>query len=226
MHNTSPAYDIRSAEHAESGVGIVKEKVRTLICFARELHGVTIEKSHVSLPWCVRFAAQIMSRSHRGTDGMTSYRRGYGRSRMPRQYVPSSEKVLDLEQSKRNVQVETKWHEVIFHGIKDESEIAVVETPHGVVFWRSIRKVPEKDSGDGMLFNSIRGAPWELQPRAEGGDMIRVQVDVQAAIPERSPTADFLGTIAKTSLHQANSAIGEVPGTQTGVSGANMRDWV
>ena len=92
MHNTSPAYDSISAGHAESGVRIVKEKVRTLICFARELHGVTIGKSHVSLPWCVRCAAQIISRSHRGTDGMTGYRRAYGCSRMPRRYVPWSEK--------------------------------------------------------------------------------------------------------------------------------------
>ena len=84
VHNTSPACDSRSAGHAESGIRIVKEKVRTLICFARELHGVTIGKSHVSLPWCVRFEAQINSRSHRGTDGMTGYRRAYGRWRMPR----------------------------------------------------------------------------------------------------------------------------------------------
>ena len=34
MHNTSPAYDSRSAGHAESGIRIVKEKVRTLMCFA------------------------------------------------------------------------------------------------------------------------------------------------------------------------------------------------
>ena len=53
MHNTNPAYDSRSAGHAESGVRIVKEKVRTLIRFARELQGVTVGKSHVSLPWCV-----------------------------------------------------------------------------------------------------------------------------------------------------------------------------
>ena len=49
MHNTSPAYDSRSAGHTESGIRIVKEKVCTLICFARELHGITIGKSHVSL---------------------------------------------------------------------------------------------------------------------------------------------------------------------------------
>ena len=128
----------------------MKEKVRTLICCARELHGVTIGKSHVSLPWCVRFAAQIISRSHRGTDGMTGYRRAYGRSRMLRRYVPWSEKVFNLEQSKRKVQVEAKWHGGIFLGIKDESEIAVVGTPHGIVFSRSVRRVPKDDSGDGM----------------------------------------------------------------------------
>ena len=72
MHNTSPAYDNRSAGHAESGVRIVKDKVRTLICVARELHGVTVGKSHASLPWCVRFAAQIISKPHRGFDGMTA----------------------------------------------------------------------------------------------------------------------------------------------------------
>ena len=141
--------------HAESGVRIVKENVRTLVCYARELHRVTVGKTHVSLLWCVRFAALIMSRSHRGTDGMTGYRRAYGCSRMPRRPVPWSEKVFYLEQSKRKVQVEAKWHEGIFLGIKDESEIAVVGTPHGVVFARSIRRVPKEDSGDGMLFNSI-----------------------------------------------------------------------
>ena len=78
-----------------------------------------------------------------------------------------------------------KWHEGIFFGIKDESEIAVVGTPHGIVFSRSIRRVPKEDSGDCMLFNSITGAPWELQPGAEGGVVNRVQLDVQAAIPER-----------------------------------------
>ena len=129
MHNTSPAFDSRSAGHAESGVRIVKKKARTLICFARELHGVTVGRLHVSLPWCVRLVAQILCRSYRGTDGMTGYRRAYGRSRMPRRYVSWS-----LEQSKRKVQVEAKWHEGIFLGIKDESEIAVVGAPHGIVF--------------------------------------------------------------------------------------------
>ena len=92
MQNASPASDRRSVGHAESGFRIVTEMVRTLVCYARELHGVTVGTSHVSLPWCVRFAARIISRFHRGTDGMTGYRRAYGRSRVPRRYVPWSEK--------------------------------------------------------------------------------------------------------------------------------------
>ena len=70
----------------------MKEKVRTLVRYARELHCVTVGKSHVSLPWCVRFAAQIVSQSHRGFDGMTGYQKAYGRPRLPRRYVPWSEK--------------------------------------------------------------------------------------------------------------------------------------
>ena len=44
----------------------------------------------------------------------------------------------------------------------------MVGTPRGIVHSRSIRRVPKVDSGDGMLFNSIRGAPWELHPRSVG----------------------------------------------------------
>ena len=113
---------------------------------------------------------------------MTAHRRAHGRSRMPRRYVIRSQKVFYLEQSKRKVQVEATWHEGIFLGIKDKSVIALVGTPHGIVQSRSIRRVPEEDSGDGMLF---RGVPWELQPGTEGGVVNRVQLDIHAAIPER-----------------------------------------
>ena len=37
--HTNPTHYSRSAGHAESGVRIVKEKVRALVCFARDLHG-------------------------------------------------------------------------------------------------------------------------------------------------------------------------------------------
>ena len=60
-------------------------------------------------------------------------------------------------------------------------------------FSRRIRRVPKEDSGDGMLFNRITGAPWELQHRAEGGVVNRVQLDVQAAIPKREAPPPTVG---------------------------------
>ena len=69
----------------------------------------------------------------------------------------------------------------------------MVGTPHGIVFSRSVRRVPKEDSGDGMLFNSIRGARWELQPRAEGVVANRVQLDVHAAVLEREAPPSTAG---------------------------------
>ena len=170
---------------------------------------MTVGRSHVSLPLCVRFAAPIISRSHRGTDGMTGYRRAYGRSRVPHRDVPWSEKVFCLEQSKKKIQV-AKWHEEIFLGIKNQSEVAVVSTPHGMVFARGVRRVPTEDSGDGMLFNSIKGVPWDLQPGVERGIVNRVQLDVRAAVPEaQAPPPTTREQLPRRVLHPAISGIGE-----------------
>ena len=73
-----------------------------------------------------------------------------------------------------------------------------------------------------MLFNSIRGAPWELQPRAEGGVMNRVQLDVQAGIPERQVPQPTVGEQCPRRVYIRRSV--EL-GTLTDVSGASMRDW-
>ena len=124
---------------------------------------------------------------------MTGHRRAYGRSRMPRRYVLWSEKVFYLEESKRKVQVEAKWHEGIFLGIKDESEIAVVGTPHGAVFARCIRRVPKRGFWGKYAVQQHQRSPWELQRRAEGAIVNRVQLDVQAAIPEREAPPPTVG---------------------------------
>ena len=137
-------------------------------------------------------------------------------------------KVFYLEQSKRKVQVEAKWHEGIFFGIKDESEIDVVGTPHGAVSARSIRRVPEEDSGDCVLFNSIKRVPWELQlavERERQRDRAQSAVGCPSCNPsETSSTADHRGAASKNSLHQAISG-SRGTGTRTSLSGASMRGW-
>ena len=68
----TPAYDSESARGIESGVKLIKDKTRTLVCWARELHGVWMQADHPALPWAIKFAGQILCRSHRGNDGRTA----------------------------------------------------------------------------------------------------------------------------------------------------------
>ena len=70
--------------------------------------------------------------------------------------------------------------------------------------------MPKEDSGDGM-FNSIDGVPWELQPGVERQSREQSAFGWPSSNPrETSPTADNRGAVAKKSLHQAISGIGEV----------------
>ena len=125
---------------------------------------------------------------------MTGYRRAYGRSRMPRRYVPWSEKgiLTGAVQEKGPSRGESGTR-----GFSSESKTNLRSpwfgTPHGIVFSRSFRRVPKEDSGECMLFNSIRGAPWEPQPGAEGGVVTRVKLDVQDAIPETQAPPSTVG---------------------------------
>ena len=107
---------------------------------------------------------------------MTGYSRVYGRSRTPRRYVPWSEKVFYLEQSKRKVQVEAKLErhtELFFRGAFAEFQKRILE----MVCCSTASDEP----------------PWELQPRAVGGVVNRVQLDVQAAIPESEAPPPTVG---------------------------------
>ena len=94
--------------------------------------------------------------------------------------------------------------------IKNESEVAVVGAPHGIVFAQSARRVPIEDAGDGVLF--IEGAPWDLQSGVERErDRGRTAVGFQSCCSRgTSSTDDNRGAVAKKSSRQAISGIGEV----------------
>ena len=79
-----PPYDSASAGMVEKSIRQVKEKVRSLVIAAREVHGVVMNAEHVALSWCVRFAGQIVSLTEKGRAGLTVLRRAYQRKSRPR----------------------------------------------------------------------------------------------------------------------------------------------
>ena len=109
---------------------------------------------------------------------------------------------------KKKIQVEAKWHEGIFFGIKNESEEAVVGTPHGISskrgFWR---------------WHVVQQCQWCPMGLATWN---RKRYRVQSAAGcqscrsgSTSSTADNRGAVAKKSLHLAIRGTG----TRTSVSG-------
>ena len=61
-----------------------------------------------------------------------------------------------------------------------------------------------------MLFDSIKGVLWELQPGIERSREQSAVGCLSSNPRETNPTADNREAVAKNSLHQAISGIGEV----------------
>ncbi len=93
-----------------------------------------------------------------------------------------------LPLSKKKPQMNEKWLDGVFLGIKDDSEEAIVGTAHGCFTTRSIRRRAPEDRADPLLLNHVCGAPWALVPPKEPGSgrpQVRaIQIDV-ARTPSR-----------------------------------------
>ena len=141
IQQNTPKYNLTSAGLVENAVKQVMEKVRGLVIGARELHGATIDRSHVTLPWCIRFVGQVLSRTVKGHDGLTAFQRAYQRKSHPRP-LPAAwcEKVLYLEATKDKTQLSDKFEDGIFLGIKDGTEELIVGTPTGCKICRSVKR--------------------------------------------------------------------------------------
>ena len=101
-----------SASVGMNTIKLVKEKVGILVIAIRELHGVVMDPEHVAMVWCVRVAGQIMSRTVKGTDGLTAFQRAFQRS-----CLPFGEKhILYLEASEQKVPITDKFWNGIFVG--------------------------------------------------------------------------------------------------------------
>ena len=106
IKQNTPKHDSASAGLVENAVKQVKGKVRVLVIGARELHDATSDRSHVTLPWCIRFDAQVLSRTVKGHDGLTDFQLAYQCKSYPRSLLAAwSEIVLYLEATKRKAQL-------------------------------------------------------------------------------------------------------------------------
>lgn len=148
----------------------LKNKCRALWHQACELHQIGGESHHRLLSWCVQFAGQLVTRTRKGTDGMTSWSIVTGRREFPRKLVPWGERVLYIAGgSKFKPGVQAKLQDGIFLRLADHSNECTIGTIEGCVKTSNLSRVPREDARDPNLFDQAQGSPWKLPPTAESG---------------------------------------------------------
>ena len=156
----TPVADSQAAGLQESAVHQIKCKARTLWHQAQELHGIKTGEDHATMVWCVRYAARLINRTHKGPDGRSSWARVTGRREFVRPLVPWGEKVLyAMGGHKHKVGLETKLPEGIFLDMVDTTNEYVIGTPQGIVKSGSVKRVSKEDARDPELFRSITTRP-------------------------------------------------------------------
>jgi len=183
----TPVGDSQAGGLQESSVNQEKNKCRAIWQQACELHQVSSSSNHRLLPWCVQYAAQLVTRTHKGDDGKTSWSIVTGRREFPRPLAPWGEKVMYIAGGgKFKPGVQPKWQEGIILGLVDTSNEYVIGTPEGCVKSSNIKRVPKEFARDPTLFNQVQGSPWKLSPTAESG---LSQEDIPTRIAVRAQVA-------------------------------------
>ena len=167
----TPKGDSQAGGLQETTVKAVKDKVRCIWHQACELHGVPAGLKHLVLAWCVRYAAQLLSRNVVGKDGKTAWRRHTGRYQFPRPLMPWGEKVWFIEGGAKMKpgDQQAKWTEGIFLALVDRTSEYIIGTPAGCVKSNNAKRMQTGDAKDGELFKSIQGMPWRMHPTLVGG---------------------------------------------------------
>ena len=75
----SPAYEHRSNGEVERAIQTIQGQVRTIKSALESRYETTMGPDSNMMPWMVRHAANVINRYHKGTDGMTAYRRLKGK---------------------------------------------------------------------------------------------------------------------------------------------------
>ena len=128
----TPKGDSQAGGLQESAVKIIKDNTRCHWLQFCEMHGLKAETGnhrHKLIPWAVRYAGQIHTRTVKGVDGQTAWQRHKGGWRVfPRKFVKWGEKVQYVEGGgKMKPQLEGNFApEGIFVGFIDRTEEYII----------------------------------------------------------------------------------------------------
>jgi len=188
----TPEGDSQAGGVQEAAVKTVKDKTRCIWLQFCEMHGLKTETGnhrHQLLPWAVRYAGQLHTRTVKGADGRTGWQRHKGGWRdFPRKAIRWGEKVQYVQGgAKMKPQLEGKFApEGIFLGFIERTEEYIIGTPEGCVKTKDVHRLRPDEAADPVLVTQIKGKPWQMtpsMPREAAPEDLPVRIVVEPEIP-------------------------------------------
>ncbi len=188
----TPKGDSQAAGLQESAVKTIKDKTRCHWLQFCEMHGLKSETGnhrHQLLPWAIRYAGQLHTRTVKGADGRTAWQRHKGGWRdYPRKVLRWGEKVQYVQGgAKMKPQLEGKFApEGIFLGFIERTEEYIIGTPEGCVKTKDVHRLRPDEVADPVLVMQVKGKPWRMtpsMPRDAAPEDLPVNIVVEPEIP-------------------------------------------
>ena len=164
MSEKSPEYDPQANGSAELGVQIVKGMLKTHRSSLEEELGYRVPVRHPLIAWLTRHAANIVTWTVKGPDGLTAYQRARSKpftTRLLRfgercTYKIRSQEPLAPAGDGR------KWHVGTFVGVDQRTGQYMIHDSGNVKFARTLLRMPEPDKFDKDELAKIVVTPWDL----------------------------------------------------------------
>ena len=130
-----------------------------------------------------------MVRGRRGPDGKTPYELRFGK-KWRAAMVRFGEHALCLPSGKRDSRLESGYRSGIYFGLDDVTGQHIVGTKDGWGLARSLRRVVPELQRNVEMFNEVRCAQWEAEPR-EGAEADKAHVAAGTKVPEGDLPAEL-----------------------------------
>ena len=166
--------EVPVGDHAENGeieccVRELKRQMRAMRLALENNLGTTLDAKDPVLAWMPAFAADVISRYRRGSDGKTGWQRESGRQ-WAKRALQFGEKIMIREAKERIGVVKRDWEPrlipVRYMGHHARTGSIVGLTKEGVKWGESPRRLPLDDWWSPEGWNELRGLPWDATARS------------------------------------------------------------
>jgi hypothetical protein len=193
----------------ERAVQSVEQFLRTLKSALDQRMGVRVDTRHPVLTWLCEYASVIMNRAEVAADGKTAYERCKGK-KIQMMGLEFAEKVLWKFPAKgpKLEKLNARWGYGIFIGVRVKSnELIVVDAESkGLVYVRTVRRIPEEQRWDAKNLELVSMVPWNrgTEDREADGDV--PEFDVKAGPGRRLTTGEVEEIATRVDKHIVHRA--------------------